>query len=238
MFVPLYDGHPLRFIRYPWMNWSIIGGTVLCWFIFQSGVVVDGYMTSVVSFGLIPAVLFETSLLPEGYEQVPAAATLVSSIFLHGDLIHLGANMLFLWVFGDNVEDAMGHLAYAVFYLVCGVGAGLAFAIAAPLTEVPLVGASGSVAGVVAAYLMLHPRVRIWVLVFARIPARLGALWVIGAWFAFQVANVLFNPDGPVAWWAHVGGFVVGALLIPLFKRAEVALFERELTLPPDYRAE
>ncbi|GGE50937.1 rhomboid family intramembrane serine protease [Agaricicola taiwanensis] len=226
MFIPLYDGHPLRYIRFPVMNWSIIGVTVLFWLVFQSGFVIDGYLSSVVSFGLIPAVLFETAVLPEGYAQVPTAVTLISSVFLHGDFLHLATNMLFLWVFGDNVEDAVGHLAYAVFYLVCGAGASLAFALMAPSTQVPLVGASGAVAGVVAAYLMLHPRVRVWVLVLARIPARLGALWVIGAWLAFQVANAFFDPTGQVAWWAHLGGFAVGALLIPVFKRRDVPLFE------------
>lgn len=229
MFIPIHDGHPLLFIRYPYASRALIAVTVLTYLVFQSGFVIDGFQASVVSFGLIPAVLFETALLPEGYERVPVLATLVTSLFLHADWMHLAVNMLFLWVFGDNVEDAMGPLAFIVFYVVCGASAGALFSLMAQGSETPLIGASGAVAGVVAAYLMLYPRARVWVLVFARIPARLGALWVIGAWFLFQVVNAAFDPDGVVGWWAHIGGFVVGAALIPLFKRRDAVLFERPL---------
>jgi membrane associated rhomboid family serine protease len=226
MFIPLYDGLPLRHIRRCYVNWCLMLGTVSAWLLFQSGLFIDGYEESVLSFGLIPAVLFGTAVLPEAYDHVPAVVTLGTSLFLHGDLIHLGGNMLFLLVFGDNVEDAMGHLAYLVFYLVCGAAAGVAFAVTSQAGVTPLIGASGAVSGVIAAYLMLRPHARIWALLFMRVPARLAAVWVIAAWFLFQLANATFDTENVVAWWAHVGGFVTGAALVPLFKRPEVPLFE------------
>jgi membrane associated rhomboid family serine protease len=226
MFIPLHDGNPLRYVRYPAINWALIAVNIAVWLVVQSGWVIEDFRDSIVSFGLIPAVLFGHAVLPDGYEQVPAVVTLGTSLFLHGDIIHLAVNMMFLWVFGDNVEDSMGHLAYLAFYLVCGCSAGAAFALAAQTGTTPLVGASGAAAGVVAAYLMLTPRIRIWVLVFARIPVHIAAVWVIGAWFLFQIGNAAWDPDSVVAWWAHIGGFLTGAALIPAFKRREVTLFE------------
>lgn len=227
MFIPLYDGCPLRHIPRPVATWTLMAANILCYILFQSGFVLDGYDISVVSFGLIPAVLFETAQLPSGYEHIPPTLTLLTSQFLHGDMLHLGANMLFLWVFGDNVEDATGHMRFAVFYLLCGAVAGAAHAFLVPDSVVPMVGASGAVAGVIAAYLMLHPRVKLWVLAFGRIPIRLSAMWVLGAWIAYQIFNALIADDDIVAWWAHIGGFAAGAALIPLFKAPYAQLFDR-----------
>ncbi len=228
MFIPLYDGHPLRRIARPWVNWSLIGVTVATWAVFQSGFVIDAFQASVISFGMIPAVLFEHASLPLGYEQVPSELTLVTSIFLHGDVLHLAGNMMFLWVFGDNLEDAMGHLRYLVFYLLCGAAAAGAHALAVPVSEAPLVGASGAIAGIVAGYLLLHPNVRIWILALGRIPLRLNAGWVIGIWLALQVFNLVGSgPEEEVSWWAHIGGFAAGLVLTPLMKAREVRLFDR-----------
>src|SRR5690606_28141004 len=125
------------------------------------------------------------------------------------DFWHLIGNMVFLWVFADNVEDAMGHVRYAIFYLLCALGAGYAYVLSAPASQAPVVGASGAIAGVVAAYFMLHPTQKIWVLLFGRIPVRLGAIWVLGAWILFQVYSIVTaGPDDEVAWWSHVGGLV------------------------------
>ena len=121
--------------------------------------------------------------MPEGY-------TLLTYMFLHGDILHLLSNMLFLWVFGDNVEDAMGHVRFLFFYLACGVFAGLFHCWMMPNSDLPTIGSSGAVAGVIAAYLMLHPRVSVWVLAFKFIPLRITAGLVLGLWIALQVVMI------------------------------------------------
>jgi membrane associated rhomboid family serine protease len=155
--------------------------------------------------------------------------TLITYMFLHGGWMHLIGNMLFLWVFGDNVEDAMGHGRFLAFYLLAGIAGGLAHTLSGPTSTVPLVGASGAIAGVVAAYLMLHPRVKLWVLVLGRFPLKVSAVWAIGAWAAFQVVMLLVASDHTTAWWAHIGGFAAGAVLLPIMRKPGVALFDRDL---------
>ena len=134
---------------------------------------------------------------------------------------------LFLWVFGDNVEDAMGHLKFLFFYLACGVAGGLLHAWVEPGSESPLIGASGAVAGVIAAYLVLHPRVRVWVLALKAIPLRISAAFALGLWILIQVVMVLLPQVGPVAWWAHIGGLIAGAVLVVFLRRPGVPLFDR-----------
>ena len=148
-------------------------------------------------------------------------------MFLHTDVIHLASNMMFLWVFGDNVEDAMGHIKYLAFYLLCGVAAALTQAMMQPASQLPLMGASGAVAGTIAAYLILHPRVLVWVLAFRFIPLRVTATWILGMWVATQLFMILINRGDQVAWWAHIGGVVAGSLLIPLMRRPDIPLFDR-----------
>ncbi|MEL6422209.1 MAG: rhomboid family intramembrane serine protease, partial [Pseudomonadota bacterium] len=167
----------------------------------------------------------------DGFD-VPERVTLLSYMFLHADVLHLAGNMLFLWVFGDNVEDAMGHGRFLIFYLLCGVVAGLTHAAVMGATgfgTAPLIGASGAVAGCVAAYLMLHPRVRVWVLVLRFIPLRIAAIWALGAWVVMQFIMALMPQVDAVAWWAHVGGMVCGAVLILFMRRTGVRLFDRGL---------
>jgi len=137
--------------------------------------------------------------------------------------------MLFLWVFGDNVEDAMGHLKFLVFYLLCGIVAGLTHTLIAPTSDIPLIGASGAVAGVIAAYLMLHPKVQVWVLALKVIPLRISAAVVLGIWILTQIVMVVLPQVGPVAWWAHIGGLIAGALLVLVMRRPGVPLFDRGL---------
>jgi membrane associated rhomboid family serine protease len=165
--------------------------------------------------------------LPDDITGAPSALTLITSLFLHGDPIHLIGNLLFILVFADNIEDSMGHVRFIVFYLLCGVAGGLAHAFIMPASEAPLIGASGAIAGVIAAYLLLHPRVKVWVMLFARIPLRLTAVWIILIWIAVQGLSLWTGADQAVGWWAHLGGFAAGALLIPLFKRADVPWFGR-----------
>jgi membrane associated rhomboid family serine protease len=135
--------------------------------------------------------------------------------------------MLFLWVFGDNVEDSMGHVRFLAFYLACGVFAGLFHSWMLPDSEMPLIGASGAVAGVIAAYLMLHPHVSVWVLAFKIIPLRITAGLALGIWIALQIVMIAVADVGPTAWWAHIGGLIAGAVLILFMRRPGVPLFDK-----------
>jgi membrane associated rhomboid family serine protease len=151
-------------------------------------------------------------------------------MFLHGGWMHLIGNMLYLWIFGNNVEDAMGHARFLAFYVLCGAAAVFAQALPAPDSTIPMIGASGAISGVLGAYLLLYPHARVLVLIplgaFSRL-VYLPAMVVLGFWFALQLLSTLLaDPNQPgVAFGAHAGGFVAGMLLIPLFKRRGVPLF-------------
>ncbi|MQQ09937.1 rhomboid family intramembrane serine protease [Epibacterium sp. SM1979] len=149
--------------------------------------------------------------------------TLLTSMFVHAGLLHLAGNMLFLWIFGDNIEDEMGHLPFFLFYLASGVAAALAQVGADPTSQIPTVGASGAIAGVMGAYLLMYPRAKVDVLlvliIFFRVFS-IPAVWVLGTWFAMQFLGGFTAPtdQGGVAYWAHAGGFVAGlALCLPLW---------------------
>ncbi|MGQ7791688.1 rhomboid family intramembrane serine protease [Faunimonas sp. B44] len=234
MFVPLYDYNPLRHLTRPYVNYAIMAATVLSFFLF-GGLDQAAFEQAAIGLGFIPAVIHDLAVLPPGAEIVPQGATYVTYAFMHANLLHLGGNLIFLWVFGDNVEDAVGHLRYLAFYLGCAAAGALVHGAVHPDSTLPLIGASGAVAGIVGAYLVLHPRVKLWVLLLGRIPLRLSAAWVLGAWAVFQVGNLFLAvpADGEqVAWWAHIGGFVAGALLILVLRRRAVPLFDRNL---PDH---
>ena len=230
MFLPLHDGVPLQHMKTPVVARSLIVACTLIHLLFVFGPL--GQDEMVAGLGLIPAVLFGFDSLPAGYPYVPVWMTLVTNIFLHGSWFHLLGNMLFLWVFGDNVEDAMGHVRFLVFFLLCGLIASLAHAFASfyvvgaslpetfilPAPQRPLIGASGGVSGVVAAYVILYPRVRIWALFLGGIPLRLPAYWAIGFWFAVQLVSAFLGSDEGVGWFAHLGGFIAGAILIPIMR--------------------
>lgn len=232
VFIPLSDDNPLRSIHFQWVTVGLIAANVLV-FLWQS---MSVGQSAAASFAIIPAELFKVSVFggpahgPYDSVAVPEGVTLLTYMFLHGDILHLLSNMIFLWVFGDNIEDAMGHLKFLVFYLLCGMAGGLAHSLMLPNSPLPLIGASGAVAGVIAAYLILHPRVLVWVLAFRFIPLRISAAWVLGIWVATQFLMVVLNPSDQVAWWAHIGGMVAGAVLIVFMRRPGVALFDRGLT--------
>ncbi|SDB05975.1 rhomboid family intramembrane serine protease [Bauldia litoralis] len=185
------------------------------------------------SFGLIPGVFNDYFVLPDDLVVVSDQMTLLTYAFLHGSLWHLVGNMVFLWVFADNVEDAFGHVRFIIFYVLCAIGAGYAYVLTDPTSQAPVIGASGAVAGIVAAYLMLHPRQKVWVLVLARVPLRLSAFWVLGFWVLFQVYAILVaQPGDEVAWWSHIGGLITGAILVVFLRRRGVPLFDRARALP------
>ncbi len=236
MFIPLHDANPLRAIRAAYVTYLIMFVTTTIFVVFQSGLIFSAETLSEVGFGVIPAEARLGVGLRDVYAVVPESATFLTYVLVHAGWMHLIGNMLFLWVFGDNVEDAVGHLRFLLFYLVCGAGAALAHAAAHPDSEMPLVGASGAVAGVVAAYVMLHPRVKLWVLLLMRIPVRVSAVWAIGGWLLFQVANVFITTEHQTAWWAHLGGFATGAMLILFMRRPGVPLFDRGLVIEPAER--
>ncbi len=217
MFLPLHDGVPLRHLSAPVASRSLLGACTVAYLLTFWGPVGPEWI--IVGFGMIPAVFFGTEGLPEGLPYVWPELTLVTSVFLHGSLLHLLGNMLFLWVFGDNVEDAMGHVRFLVFFLLCGAAASFAHALVDPESGRPLIGASGGVSGVVAAYLILYPRVKIWGLFLKGIPLHLPAYWTIGFWFVLQFASAFLGGDESVGWFAHLGGFVAGAILIPFMRR-------------------
>ena len=225
---PIHDGRELTHVARPYATWAIILVNVAVYFVFEGGLGGDVSFAAVYGFGLIPATYNDYFELPPDILAVPDWLTLVTYAFLHADFWHLLGNMVFLWVFADNIEDAFGHLRFVLFYLLCAAGAGLVFVLSDPDAQTPLVGASGAIAGVVAAYLMLHPRQRIWVLVLMRIPLRLPAFWVLGFWVVFQFYSILVaQPGEQVAWWAHVGGLITGALLVLVMRRRGVPLFDR-----------
>lgn len=229
MFIPLHDQNSLKHVLRPVVTWGLILLNVLAFFLLQGAVTGDISAGSVLSYGLIPSVVMDVKDLTPDLQAVPDSLTLFTYAFLHGDFWHLAGNMLFLWVFGDNVEDALGHIRFLAFYLLCAAAGGLAYMLVNLNSDVPLIGASGAVSGVVAAYLMLHPKVKIWVLALGRIPLRLSAQWVLGAWILYQVYHAALSSAGSVAWSAHVGGLLAGGVLVIVLRRRGVVLFDRGL---------
>ena len=231
--LPLADNNPLRHIKGAFVTWGIIG---VCGFVFlyQLGLNERAMIDFVHAFGAIPALIFGEAHLPPEIAEVPAWATLFSSMFLHGGFMHLAGNMLFLWVFGDNVEDAFGHGRYLVFYGVCGVLAALAHGVTDTNSEIPMIGASGAISGVIGAYLVLHPKTPIKTLIGVFI-VELPAGIVLGIWIAFQFSSAFTaagGVGGDVAWWAHIGGLVAGLALVVPMRRKGVTLFDRGMTRP------
>ncbi|HSO48586.1 MAG TPA: rhomboid family intramembrane serine protease [Rhizobiaceae bacterium] len=230
MFIPLHDANRLKHIHLQYVTLALIVVNVAIWFLVMNPLYAseDAIKAAVYSWGFIPVVASGEEVLPYELQRIPPWASYITYAFLHGGLLHLGGNMLFIWVFGDNVEDALGHLRYLFFYLCCAAAGAFVHELALPGSEAPLIGASGAAAGVVTAYLLLHPHVKVWVLALGRIPLRLSALWVIGAWIAFQIASFTFGGEEQVSFAAHVGGIAAGAVLLPVLKRKGVALFDRK----------
>jgi len=225
MFIPLKDTNPLEFIRHAYVNWTLIAINILIFAILQGGLV-NISSVAVGGYGITPATLFGTVKLDMAVVAIPSEFTLLTYMFLHGSWMHLITNMLFLWVFGDNIEDAIGHFGYLVFYLACGVLAGLTHAVAVSTSDASLVGASGAVAGVMGAYFMLHPKVRVWVLLFWRLPLPLPAFIAIGLWIGLQILSAFMAQQDNIAWWAHIGGFVSGVILIIFARRKSLKLLD------------
>lgn len=232
MFLPVYDNNNLKSIPFQYVTVILIAINVALFLVKTGGM----DHRAIASFAVIPNELIQVRYIggpafgPLDRFAIPEWTTLVSYMFFHFDIFHLAGNMLFLWVFGDNVEDALGHFKFLVFYLACGAAGALVHTAVASDSGVPLIGASAGVAGVIAAYLMLHPRVTVWVLVMRVIPLKITAAVALGFWVAMQVVAVMMPQVGPVAWWAHIGGLAAGALLVVVMRRPGVPLFDRGLS--------
>lgn len=216
MFVPLKDNTPLQVIRFQYVTGALIILNVLVFLLTGAFRGSEALMISETGFGVVPSELLDVtrSGVP-GLNPVSEPFTLVTYMFLHGSWLHLLGNMAFLWVFADNVEDAFGHAGFTFYYLLCGIAAAGLHVLMSPDSHDPLVGASGAVSGVMAAYLILYPKARVWVLLFMQLPLPIPAYIVLGAWIILQIASLfLSTPDGEmVAWWAHIGGFATGLVL-------------------------
>ncbi|NPV73078.1 MAG: rhomboid family intramembrane serine protease [Pelotomaculum sp.] len=214
--MPLRDDIPSR--SYPIVNVLLI---VVNLAVFVYEVSLGRYVDYFIySHGVIPAQLVDAGLTAD------QMARLTTAMFLHGGWFHVLSNMLYLWIFGDNVEDRMGHFKYLVFYLLTGYIATIAHVLYAPMSKSPLIGASGAIAGVLGAYLILFPGARVLTLIFVFIFIQvvpIPAVIFLGIWFILQVLNGTAGLSGQVAqgvaFWAHIGGFVAGMLLVKLFAR-------------------
>jgi membrane associated rhomboid family serine protease len=221
--IPLRDKNPTH--RIPFVNVSIILANVAV-FIYELSLGERELERFFLQFGVVPQ--YVTTALYSFDVGLATILPLFSSMFLHGGWLHLGGNMLYLWVFGDNVEDKLGHGRYLLFYVLTGLAASFAHIAIDPLSEIPTVGASGAISGVLGAYLLMFPGARVVTLIpvfmFLQV-AELPALVVLGLWFVLQFFNGLASLGyetagmGGVAWWAHIGGFVAGLILVKPFRR-------------------
>jgi membrane associated rhomboid family serine protease len=225
--IPLRDDNPSGSKPIVTITFVIICVLVFLW---EFSLGAEGGQRAVYALGVIPAVLLGGAQLPPELALVPPTATIFTSMFMHGGWMHLIGNMLYLWIFGDNVEDSMGHGRYLVFYFLCGIAAVFAQALPEPNSEIPMVGASGAISGVLGAYVLLHPHAKVLVAIpfgFILHTMRLPAGLVLALWFGLQLlSNTMASGEGGgVAFRAHIGGFVAGMLLVTIFKRRNVRLF-------------
>ncbi|MBN9245228.1 MAG: rhomboid family intramembrane serine protease [Mesorhizobium sp.] len=231
MFIPLYDSNHLRSISLQYVTFGLIAANVLVYLATSVGG--EPFTNAaVLGLGFIPSVVHHTAALDPQFVVIPESLSYLSYAFLHADIFHLGGNMLFLWVFGDNVEDALGHVRYLIFYLACAAAGALVHGFVAPDSQEPLIGASGAIAGVVTAYLILFPRVKIWILAFARIPLRIPAFIVLALWILLQVVMFLTGGADQISWACHIGGIVAGAVLVLVLRRRNVPLVDEEVVVP------
>jgi rhomboid family protein len=216
MVLPLYDDNPFKLPVKPVVTWLLILSNVLVFLVEISGS--DAETEAIVkAFGITPAALLGAA--------PTSVFTLVTYMFLHADIMHIFGNMIFLWVFGDDVEEVMGRGRFLLFYLLCGIGGALVFVASDPGFQGPLIGASGAISGVVIAYAMWRPCARVTVLVSV-IPLRIAAFWVIGLFVVTQLVSLESAGKSEVAYWAHLGGMITGVILFPLLKRRGYQLFE------------
>ena len=225
--IPLRDDNPTEIT--PVVTVAFIVSCSLV-FLYEISLSMPNSEAFVYMYGAIPAVVLGHAELPPELVSLPAYGTLLSSMFLHGGWMHLIGNMLYLWIFGNNIEDVMGHAKFVLFYLICGVLAAFSHALVDPESTIPMVGASGAISGILGGYLLLYPHARVLVLVpYGFIGTfNVPAAMVLGLWFLMQVLSggmSLGNQGGGVAFFAHIGGFLAGMILIGFFKHSHVRFF-------------
>ncbi len=218
MFIPLRDENPTR--RFPIVTVALIALNILI-FLYQV-FSPQGLEYHVLRMGAIPYEITHFTTVTF-FPRISPPLTLLTSMFIHGGILHLFGNMLYLWIFGNNIEDFLGPLRFILFYLISGLGASLIHIAFHPSSQVPMVGASGAIAGVLGAYFLLYPGARVLTLVFIWI-LPVPAFIILGLWFVAQVVNV--GIGGGVAWFAHIGGFLIGLGLLQLYlKKRRVRRF-------------
>ncbi|HEY6951001.1 MAG TPA: rhomboid family intramembrane serine protease [Bacteroidota bacterium] len=215
--IPLRDKNPTRLVPYVNVSFIIINVLVFAYELTQGGSIDD----LIRRFAVIPANI--TLSFGGHHLSITALRSLFTSMFFHAGWLHLGGNMLYLWVFGDNVEDKLGHARYVIFYLLCGIVSSALYVYVDPHSQVPTIGASGAISGVLGAYILLFPKARVLtvipIFIFLQF-VELPAILVLGLWFVLQLFSGLASlgqqtaEGGGVAWWAHIGGFAAGLVLI------------------------
>jgi membrane associated rhomboid family serine protease len=236
MVIPLHDDNPTTTTPYVTVGIIIVCTLVYVW---QHLLLSDvGTQQALYVYGLVPAVLTGREFLPAEVAVIPPWSSVLTSMFMHGGFWHLAGNMLYLWIFGNNLEEAMGHTRYFLFYVLCGTAAVFAQVLPNPGSIVPMVGASGAISGVLGGYLLLFPRARVLLgLPIGFLIIQLGrfpAIWVLAAWFAMQlILGGLASMQSPgesqggIAFGAHIGGFIAGLAFVAIFKRRHVPLWRR-----------
>ena len=218
--IPLKDDNPT--LKKPYITYFII---TICVFIYLIQFTSETYKSGqfFYSYGLIPSVLMGQNQLPNDLYAVPAYITIFSSMFIHGGFMHLIGNMLYMWIFADNIEENLGHKKFLVFYLLCGVGAAMSQVLTDTNSQIPMVGASGAIGGILGAYLVNYPNAKVLVLIpfgfFSQL-IKIKALYVLALWFVLQFFNsAMSSSQGGIAYAAHIGGFISGVILILFFNK-------------------
>ena len=225
---PLYDDNPLP--GRPYVTWSLMAICILVYLV-QLPLTPGELHAHFLNLGMVPAEIFGYADNPH---SVPTWLTPFTSMFTHGGFMHLAGNMLYLWIFGDNIELCLGRIRFLIFYVLCGLIAAFSNALLDLASPIPLIGASGAISGVLGAYLLLFPRANVQVLMFPFGLVAVPAVLVLGFWFIMQLFSGVSSTSGGggVAFWAHIGGFVAGMVLVRFFKHGHVRFFERGHTSP------
>jgi membrane associated rhomboid family serine protease len=217
MLLPLRDDNPTSSFPFVTVGMILANGVI---FFHQITLDFAASQRFIYQWGAIPYQITHGEVL-RVTPSIPLPLTIFSSMFLHGGFLHIFGNMLYLWIFGNNIEDSLGHFRFFFFYLVCGLFAGVAQIVSSPDSPVPMIGASGAIAGVLGAYLILFPGARVLTLVFIIIfvkVIRIPALIILGFWFFIQLLGVGGGADTNVAFLAHIGGFIAGLILVKIFQ--------------------
>jgi membrane associated rhomboid family serine protease len=233
MIIPIGDEIKRKATSFQFATIYILAACVAVWG-WQVNLTPEQAEAAFYSFGLVPAFLFGYRAPSPELAVIPAELTIITSMFVHGGWLHIIGNMVYLWVFGGSLEEACGHVRFVIFYLLCGVGAAIGQALVDPAGTVPMIGASGAISGLLAAYLLVYPfnKVTMLVMIVGFFRVRVPAMAVIGFWIAYQMYEMFAAAAAPepeaggVAWTAHVGGFATGAVLIFFLRRPGVKMMQ------------